>query len=241
MQDKTVEKLFASQAEYYSKSQTAGRSPIVDLFLNWAKTREVKRPLAVGEFGGAGGILLAKLSQISKHPLELYNIELVESYSKKQISPKINFIHSSILKNDLSDEFFDCLIIRDVLHHLVGGSLKETRENQIKALRELKRLVKYDGKILIEELVNDSWVASKLIYGFSKINQYLGFKSKFLEIDRNTIVSFLTANELVKITEEIYGKRNIIKKFSRPANVKWQERLVHLGAKSRKFFLMIRK
>lgn len=244
MQDKTVEKLFLKQADYYAKSQTASQSPIVGLFLNWAKKFEGRRgrkTLVVGEFGGAGGALLAKLRESCRSPLALYNIELVKSFAKKQVSPKINFIHSSILKNNLCDEFFDCLIIRDVLHHLVGQNLQETLQNQKNALEQLNRLSKKDGTILVEELVNDSWVAAKLIYGLSRVNSYIGISSKFLEIDKNTIVSFLTAKELIKITEKIFGKRNIIKKFSRPANVKWQERLIHLGAKSRKFFLMIQK
>lgn len=96
------------------------------------------------------------LNQIAKlYPkVKLTNIEFIEGYRKHQVSSKINFICASILNSNLKDKTFDCLIIRDVLHHVIGQSFRESKENQKTALKELWRLLRPGGAIFIEELVS---------------------------------------------------------------------------------------
>lgn len=228
---KSVKKLFKEQAEYYSiESSTAKSSPLVKLFLEWAK-KFPKKEIKVCEFGGAAGQLLAEIDKISPFNIELCNIEIVKDYGDRQVSKKIKFFEGSILTPPFDDQFFDCLIIRDVLHHLVGKSLKETAANQKKALGELKRLAKPSGIILIEELVTSSAASSRIIYFATKIFSSFGSYAP---------LSFLTTVSLVQLAKKVFGKENIIKSDRIPWNQELKSRLLHLGAKNWKMILAIR-
>lgn len=234
-QHPSVEKLFQEQLEYYSASvQSATTSPIISLFLDWAKTQNNQK-LAVCEFGGSAGQLLTKIQQ--KFPNFSYtNVEIIERYRKKQISKKIKFVHGSILASHFPEKSFDGIVIRDVLHHLIGKDLQKTLRNQKKALQEIYRLLRPGGRVFIEELVNESALASKIIYGLSKLNSKIGIRITSLEISPHTITYFLTAKKLLLILESIFGKRNIAHlNFVEESDLK--TKLVHLGVGCGKMFI----
>ena len=236
---KSVKKLFKEQAEYYSiDSSTSKSSPLVKLFLEWTK-KFPKKQIKVCEFGGAAGQLLTEIERVSPIKIELYNVEIVKDYCDRQVSKKIKFFEGSILNPPFDDKFFDCLIIRDVLHHLVGRNLKETAANQERALLELKRLIRPGGIILIEELVTESKFASRIIYALSKINSKLGIKSRSLDISPNMIASFLTEKGLQNIIPAVFSNTSInIDRI--PWNQELKSRLMHLGAKNWKMILAIK-
>ena len=82
MQNPSVHKLFLEQLKYYSRrDQSAGASPVISLFLEWAKTKKIKGDLKVGEFGGAAGQLLNQIGKIYPK-VKLTNIEFIEGYRK---------------------------------------------------------------------------------------------------------------------------------------------------------------
>lgn len=239
MQDKKVAKLFEEQLKYYSQTNSSSStSPLVDLFYCWVKNKKNDKKLDVAEFGGAAGQLLSAIN--SKYPnVNLTNIELVTKYQKKQVLKKIKFINRSILHSGLEKKSFDCIIVRDVLHHLIGKNLVDTRENQIIALKELKRLVRPGGIILIEELVNQSKIAARIIYWLSMLNSKIGFKSQSFQVSPYTIIALLTSQELLKMAKEIFGSKNIIKDKYRPDIKKWPAKVIHLGCSSGKFILFL--
>ena len=241
MQHPSVKRLFREQVELYSREdQSAFFSPVISLFINWLKKNKPSKTLEICEFGGGGGLLLSRLAKFAPGA-KLTNIELVADYRKYQILPEIRFIAGSILDSKFADGSFDCLVIRDVLHHLIGDNLSKTKENQKQALQELKRLLKPGGVIFIEELVNQSGIAGRLIYGLSKINSSLGIRSKYFQISPNTIVSFLTSKELIKLSGEVFGKKNISQAIFRPSFHRLRFRLVHLGGHSGKQLLVLEK
>lgn len=237
MQHPIVKKLFCEQAKYYSEdSQTATTSPIISIFLNWSKEHKGKL-LKVCEFGGASGKLLNSIQEKTKLKMELYNAEIIEDYRQYQVSSKIKFYLASILDSKFPDNYFDCIIIRDVLHHLIGRNLEETIKNQKKALCEIKRITKPNGIILIEEMVCANAVVARILYWLSKINTKIGIRSDFFEISPYTVVSFLTINELEKMVKEMSSPQKIIKKSYIPTNEKWLGRLTHLGSDYGKLIL----
>jgi ubiquinone/menaquinone biosynthesis C-methylase UbiE len=229
MQDNSVERLFEEQLEHYSKTASSAlRSPLIKLFSKWVKARKIKKTLKIAEFGGAAGQLLIELNKKYLNS-QLTNIEIVQSYQKKQISRKIKFIKGTIIKSELPSKSFDVLIIRDVLHHLVGKNLAETRLNQQKALKELKRLVKPGGIILVEELINQSLWAGKFIYYLCKLNTFLKIRIDKLEISPETQIALFNGKTLTETFEKIFPKKAIIcSQFIENKNIKG--RLVHLGA-----------
>ena len=240
MQHPTVEKLFQEQLEYYSRrDQSAMKSPIISLFLEWFKKRKFSGGLKIAEFGGAAGQLLFQINRICPKS-SLTNIEIIDQYRTRQVSQKITFIHGSILKNNLAAKSFDALIIRDVLHHLISRNLKETFSNQKKALKELWRLLKPGGAIFIEELVDESILAARLIYILSKLNSRLGFNWPAFEINSKSIVAFLALLKLKKIAQEIFGKDNL-KKINYERARDWRQRISHLGSNSGKMTIVVEK
>ncbi|MFA6492583.1 MAG: methyltransferase domain-containing protein [Patescibacteria group bacterium] len=240
MQHPTVEKLFKEQAKYYSRiDQSAANSPIISLLVKWAEKKNPKNLLKICEFGGGGGLLLSEIKKLAKFKVELSNIELINAYKKYQVSSDIKFYQGSILSSKFPDQSFDCLIIRDVLHHLIGENFSKTRKNQETALKELKRLVRPGGAIFIEELVNQSGFASKIIYLLSKLNSKIGVRIQRLEITPNTVVCFLSPKILKNLINSIFGSKKILKEVYLPAK-HWQARVVHLGCGSGKLVLMIK-
>lgn len=238
MQDSSVEKLFEEQLEHYSESSSSAlKSPLIKLFSKWVKDLKIKKVLKIAEFGGAAGQLLIELNKKYKNS-QLTNIEIVQAYQKKLISQKIKFIKGTIIKTNLPDKSFDVLIIRDVLHHLVGSDFRGTRLNQLKALKELKRLIKPGGLILIEELVNQSELAGKFIYNLCKLNNILKIRINKLEISPETQIALFTQNELNNLIEKVYLKKTVIhQEFVENKNLKG--RFVHLGARYGKMIYQI--
>lgn len=238
MQDPTVEKLFNEQLEYYSKNQSPKDSPLVDLFADWMKTAKVKKTLAIADFGGAAGQLLAAFDHVySKN--NLTNIEIISGYQKNQVLKKIKFINCSILNCHLPNNSFDVIIMRDVLHHLVGKNLSETRRNQQKALKEIKRLLCPGGIALIEELTNQSPAICRLIYFLSRLNSKIGLKLPKLEISPNTVIFPLTPPELANLIQKDFAimKKTVKYKKIRP----WSSRLTHLFSPYGKFIVLAQK
>jgi len=242
MQHQSVRKLFQEQLKHYSSTNTSAKnSPIISFFVKWTQKQKINRPLKIGEFGGASGALLIQIKKMVTSPVKLYNIELIKSYQKYQVSKKIKFSQGSILHSQFPKNSFDCLIIRDVLHHLIGKSLKETLQNQEVALGELKRLLRPNGVLFIEELVNCSDLAARMIYFLSKTNSQIGLRVQSLEISPSTIVCFLTPKRLQRIIQEIFGTESIVQKEFFVTEKRWQVKVAHLGVQSGKLILAIKK
>jgi SAM-dependent methyltransferase len=126
----------------------------------------------------------------------LHNAELVESYRERQVNKRIVFVNASILNSGFEDGRFDIIALRHVIHHLVGNDLAQTRRNQEAAIRELFRILRPGGLLLIEEQVNNSELACRLVFFLSNLASKLKLRVPFFEVTPNTIVGFLTRRRL---------------------------------------------
>jgi len=70
-------------------------------------------------------------------------------------NPRKTLVNSTVeeIGDKLGEEKFDLITVNWVLHHLVLGSYKETREHQLANLRRLGTYVSQDGKISVFENV----------------------------------------------------------------------------------------
>lgn len=239
MQHASVKKLFREQLGRYSRKDQAVNSPIIPLFQNWIKKNNIKKTSEICEFGGGSGQLLNEIRK-SYPDTNLTNVEIVSDYKNFLAFSKIKFVLGSVLDSDLASELFDVIIIRDILHHLIGKNYKETMENQKYALSELKRLVKPGGVIFLEELTNESEIATRIIYYLCRLNTKIGVHIPSLFVSPNVIVAFLTSNKLLNMCNEIFGEKNI-EKQELGVKVKWYFKSLHFFGGLKKIILSIKK
>lgn len=153
-------------------------------------------PLTICEFGGGGGVVLDLLQKQIKHPVMLVNAELVHQYGERQSAANIHFVQTSILEPGLADCTFDIVIARNVLHHLIGDSLQQSRANQQVVFDELLRVTTPGGLVVIQEQVNQRQWAGDLIYHLSRLASRLKLDIESFEITPHTIIAYMTRNQL---------------------------------------------
>ncbi len=240
MQDKSVEKLFKEQLEHYSQEDQAKDSYIISLVLDWIKKKKFDRKVDICEFGGGAGQLLNEIRKSCPNA-NLTNVEIIGGYKRFMVSKKIKFIVSSVLDSKLSNNSFDVIMMRNVLHHLIGKNLKETSENQKRALTELKRLIRPGGSIFIEELTNPSAAACILIYLLTKLNSKIKLRFLSFYVNPNAIVHFFTPNRLSELYLEIFGEKNILVRKINRVKADLKRRLLHLGKETYMTTFVFRK
>lgn len=237
MQHASVKKLFKEQVKHYSKEGQYQKLPLFRVIIEWLRKKKYAGVIQTCEFGGGNGQLLHEIQKVFPRA-SLTNVEIVEDYKRFLVSPKIKFVVGSILEPDFLNKTFNVVIIRDVLHHLVGKTYQETLLNQKLALTNLKRLVKPGGAIFIEELTNESEIATRAIYYLTRLNTKIGIHIPSVFVSRNVIVAFFTSRRLLALCKQIFGKY-IIKVQESAIQLKWYFVLLHLFGGAKKIILTI--
>ena len=83
---------------------------------------------------------------------DIYGLDVVASDIYEHENAKnfgLDFVKASICELPFPDQSFDYLFVQDVLHHIDEDN--QRHEVHVKALEELKRVVKKDGYIIIVE------------------------------------------------------------------------------------------
>lgn len=205
----TVTKQFTDQVDMYSQHEVKVDSQILPFLKKELPRLKKNQPtISICEFGGGGGDLLNSVKNQTKRSLTLMNAELVEEYEKHQAIKQIKFAKKSILNSGYKDNSFDIVMVRNVIHHLVNTSLPKTRENQRHAIRELVRVTKPGGFILIDEQVNYSALSCTLFFGLSWLATKIGLNIPAFEITPNTVVGYLTRQELQNFCKKTLSKKN---------------------------------
>lgn len=228
MQDTSVKKLFKEQVGHYSEEDQATDSYIISLVSDWIKKKKFTRKIKICEFGGGAGQLLNEIGK-SYPNADLINVELIDEYKRYMVSKKIKLVISSVLDSKLPNNSFDIILMRNVLHHLIGKNLNETAENQKHALFELKRMTKPGGAIFIEELTNPSAAVCMLLYLLTKLNSKLKLRFFSFYINPNAIIYFFTPTRLSNLYNEIFGKNNILVRQIHLFTTDLKSRLLHFG------------
>lgn len=239
MQHASVKKLFKEQIKHYSENDQYSNSPITPLILEWLKRKKPNKKIEICEFGGGNGQLLSRIQRVYPNTA-LTNVEIIDDYKRFLVSKKVRFVLGSILDSNFQSCAFDVIIIRDVLHHLIGKDYKETLNNQRLALMQLKRLARVGGVIFIEELTNESEIATRIIYYLCRLNTKIGINIPSLFISKNVIVSFLTSSKLLNMCNQVFGKKNI-EKGELDVKVKWYFTLLHFLGGLKKITIVVKK
>ena len=128
----------------------------------------------------------------------LYNCEIVPEVYKKQVNKDINLIGGNALNLPFKSNSFDYVIIKNLLHHLVGRTRRESKDNARRAVKELKRVTKDGGHIIILDQYNRHEFFSSIIFYLTLFFSILGISFKSFGLGKNVIVSFLTPDGIRK-------------------------------------------
>lgn len=153
------------------------------------------------EVGGGSGALLDSISRDSGIK-NLINCEIVPCVYKNQANIDIQLVGGDALHLPYKSNTFDYIIIKNVFHHLIGKTRSESKDNVIVAIRELKRVSKKKGYIIILEQYNNRRFFSDMIFYICSLCANFSITIKKLEIDRSVIVSFLTPEEILSFLRD---------------------------------------
>jgi len=85
---------------------------------------------------------------IGEYKLETYSIDIYEHENIKNIK-NLKFKKAGIFNIPYGENFFDYVFLHDVLHHI--DELKQRYKKHVRGLREIKRVCKKNGIIIILE------------------------------------------------------------------------------------------
>ncbi len=147
------------------------------------------------EVGGGSGYMLDLI--YSETPIKyFYNCEIVPLVYKTQVNKEINLIGSNALNLPFKNGTFDYVIIKNVLHHLVGRTRGESKENSRRAIIEITRIIKKNGYIIVLEQYNKYNLFASIVFYSTLFFSLFGLGFKSFGWGKNVIVSFLTPNEI---------------------------------------------
>ncbi len=150
------------------------------------------------EVGGGNGYML-DLIENETSAKDLYNIELAFNVYKNQMNEKICLIGGDVLRLPFKSDCLDYIIIKNVFHHLVGNTRKKSKENVAIAIKELKRVVKNDGYIIVLEQYNYYTIFASIIFYITLILSRFNISLEMFQLRNSVIVSFLTPKELPRL------------------------------------------
>lgn len=122
-------------------------------------------------------------------------MQLVYEAYKKQVNGGICLMGGNALNLPFKDRSFEWVVIKNLLHHLVGRTRRESKMFAKRAVEELTRVTKVGGYIIILDQYNKHRFFSSVIFYLTLFFSVFGISFKSFGWSKNVIVSFLTPDE----------------------------------------------
>lgn len=202
---------------------------------SWMIDRIVERidqpGLRVCDVGGARGRFLAALAARSPHPIEGTILEVDERHREHAATTGFEFVHGSVVDNDIPDGSFDFVTFQHVLHHMVSDSQAHTRALQEQSLAAMLRITRPGGYLVFEEQVNRVAPFARLVYWMSRTANRSRLRWRYFDVG-GVVVSYLTPGELGGWVERAQerGELAVEAEEFTPWEMPWRWRLTLLMA-----------
>lgn len=180
---------------------------MIDFICNHASSED-----KILEVGGSGAFLDLVLENTNIK--EVYNMELVYETYRKQVNGGIYLIGGNALDLPFKDCSFEWVVVKNLLHHLVGRTRRESKAYARRAVEELTRVTKDGGYIIILDQYNRHKLFSSVVFYLTLFFSVFGISFKSFGWGKNVIVSFLTPDETRNFLMEsdnveiVYSKEN---------------------------------
>jgi 2-polyprenyl-3-methyl-5-hydroxy-6-metoxy-1,4-benzoquinol methylase len=193
----TTNVFFDENSEFYGNA-TILESDIY--FINFIK-RENNLKKSFLDIGGGSGIF----SSFLKRNCSELEVTLVDPSLKmlEKNCDKTFVKYQGQLPNKLNipeGKKFNYILIKEVLHHITGKSINESKELVIESLKNSKNLMEDNGYLMIHELFYESYLfqtlARNCIFYLLKIQKIIRFKFLPNEFLSGLSVCFYTRTEL---------------------------------------------
>ena len=191
---KKVADHFKESEEYRTRKDIvhAEEDPImIDFIRNHASSED-----KILEVGGGGSGAFLDLVLENTNIKEVYNMELVYEAYKKQVNEGICLMGGNALHIPFKDCSFEWVVIKNLLHHLVGGTRRESKMFARRAVEELIRVTKDDGYIIILEQYNKHKLFASIVFYLTLFFSVFSISFKSFGWGKNVIMSFLTPDEI---------------------------------------------
>ena len=146
------------------------------------------------KWGGGSGAFLDLVIENTSFK-ETYNTELVYEAYRKQVNGGICLMGGNALNLPFKDCSFEWVVVKNLLHHLVGGTRRKSKTFAKRAVEELIRVTKDGGYIIILDQYNGHRLFSSVIFYLTLFFSVFGISFKSFGWGKNVIVSFLTPDE----------------------------------------------
>jgi ubiquinone/menaquinone biosynthesis C-methylase UbiE len=177
---------------------------IIDFIKSKAKVSD--NALEIGGGSGAFLDLIMERMGISN----AYNLEFVTDPYRLQVNPLTTLIKGTAVSVPFKSECFDWVIMKNLLHHLIGDTRKASKENVKKAIEEGARVLKKNGHFVILEEYNQHDFFGSIVFYLTLLLSRLNMRIRPFGWERNVIVSFMTPEEILSMTNRIIDCETII-------------------------------
>ena len=152
------------------------------------------------EVGGGSGYLLGLLAE-EIEAVQLINCELAYHVYRKQVNSSIVLVGGNALNLPFAESEFDYVIAKNLLHHLVGRTRRESKGFAQRAAIELRRVAKSRGYLIILEQYHQYDLCAAVLFYLTLLLSMGSFRLDALGIRPKVVVSFLALSELHELFE----------------------------------------
>jgi ubiquinone/menaquinone biosynthesis C-methylase UbiE len=144
----------------------------------------------------------------SPEKLEVYGIDIMPEMIKlfKKSYPNAHAVIGDARALPFKAKCFDVVVVRALLHHLIGSNPRKCRDNIKIAMKEMKQVLNKNAILLIRESVVRNYLFQVIMFYISLVCAKLNIEINSLDIHSKVITYFITEKEFKQLcSENLFG------------------------------------
>lgn len=197
-----AQKFFNSTAEFYGNAYPTQYNYYIIDFINSTRGDRALRLLDIGGASGVfGKLVVEKCSNIKVTVIDPSE-KLLEKIDCKDIEKIVGMLPDKINTGST----YDYIQVKEVFHHLVGATVRESRDSMKESLLNIRDMLNDDGFLIVHEIFYESHItpslSSHMIFHLCSMQIKYGFNIPIKEFLPGLKVFFYTREDLRKALKE---------------------------------------